>query len=86
MNRRSWIGGAGDEEGIGDADERILSRVDENLYEYLKEADEVVMSPHANVSIRMEMTRVGNLDETVLVQDDVSASRSEQGKMKFLAQ
>ena len=36
----------------------IPVRVDENLYEYLKEADEVVMSPHTNVSIRMEMTRV----------------------------
>ena len=72
MNRRSWIGGAGDEDaGIGELTKEILSRVDETLDEY-KEADELVMSPHANVSNRTEMTSLGNLDETGPVQDDVS--------------
>ena len=54
------------------ANERNPVRVGESLYEYLKDADEVVMSPLANVSNRTEMTRVGNLDETVPVQEDVS--------------
>ena len=50
---------------------KFSSRFDD-LDEYLKEADELVMSPHANVSNRTEMTSLGNLDETVPVQDDVS--------------
>ena len=53
MNRRSWIGGAGDDDAgdadVGELTKEILSRVDENLDEYLTDADEVVMSPLANV-------------------------------------
>ena len=71
MNRRSWIGGAGDDDaddaGVGELTKEILSRVDENSDEYLTDADEFVMSPLANVSNRMEMTRAGNLDENVRV-------------------
>jgi len=74
VNRRSWIGGAGDDDaddaGVGELTKEILSRVDENLDEYLTDADEFVMSPLTNVSNRMEMTRAGNLDENVRVQGD----------------
>jgi len=43
-----------DDDGVG-ADE-ILSSDDDGLAEYLKDADELVMSPLANVSNRTEMT------------------------------
>jgi len=66
--------------GIGELTKEFLSRVDENSYEYLKEADEVVMSPHANVSNRTEMTSSGNLDETGPVQDDVSHSARDEAR------
>ena len=76
MNRRSWIGGASDDDaddaGVGELTKEILSRVDENLDEYLTDADGFIMSPLANVSNRMEMTRAGNFDENVRVQDDDS--------------
>ena len=54
-------------DGIG---VEILSSDDESLDQYLKDADELVMSPLANVSNRTEMTCVGNLDENMQVQDD----------------
>ena len=54
--------------GVGE--DEILSSDDDDLDEYLNEANELVMSPHANVSNRTEMTSLGNLDETVPVQDD----------------
>ena len=54
------------DDGVGE--DEVLSD-DDDLDEYLKEADELV-SPHANVSNRTEMTSLGNLDETVPVQDD----------------
>ena len=59
----------GDVDGIG---VEILSSDDDDLDDYLKDADELVMSPLANVSDRTEMTCVGNLDETVPVQVDDS--------------
>ena len=55
---------------MGVGEDEILSSDDDDLDEYLKEANELVMSPHANVSNRTEMTSLGNLDETVPVQDD----------------
>ena len=55
---------------MGVGEDEILSSDDDDLDEYLKEADELVMSPHANVSNRTEVTSLGNLDETVPVQDD----------------
>ena len=67
---------------MGVGEDEILSSDDDDLNEYLKEADELVMSPHANVSNRTEMTSLGNLDETVPVQDDVSQP-SEEGKGNF---
>ena len=55
-----------DGDGIG---VEILSSDDESLDDYLKDADELVMSPSANVSNRAETTCVGNLDENVPVED-----------------
>ena len=87
MNRRSWIGGAGDDDaddaGVGQLTKEILSRVDENLDEHLTDADEFVMSPLANVENRMEMTRAGNLDENVRVQDDDSRPTRDMAKETF---
>jgi len=57
-----------DDDEVG-ADE-ILSSDDDGLDEYLKDADELVMSPLANVSNRTEMTCVGNLVENIQVQDE----------------
>ena len=69
------------DDGVGE--DEILSSDDDDLDAYLKEADELVTSPHANVSNRTEMTSLGNLDETVPVQDDVVIPLSEQGKGNF---
>ena len=60
----------GDDDGI--RDDEILSSDDEHVDQYVKDTDERAMSPHANVSNRTEMTRVGNLDENMQVQDDDS--------------
>ena len=65
------------DDGVGEVE--VLSSDDADLDEYLKEADELVMSPHANVSNRTEMTSLGNLDETVPVQDDDMMSCSPLG-------
>jgi hypothetical protein len=70
----------GDDDGIG---VEILSSDDDDLDEYLKEVDELVMSPHANVSNGTEMTSLGNLDETVPVQDDVSHPTRNKAKETF---
>ena len=87
MNRRSWIGGAGDDDaddaGVGELTKEILSRVDGNLDEYLTDADEFAMSPLANVENRMEMILVGNLDETVPVQVDDSHPAQNKAKETF---
>jgi len=69
------------DDGVGGNE--ILSSDDDDLGEYLKEVDELVMSPHANVSNRTEMTSLGNLDETVLVQDDVSHPARNKPKETF---
>jgi len=49
----------------------------------LTDADEFVMSPLANVSNRMEMTRAGNLDENVRVQDVDSRPTRDKAKEMF---
>ena len=70
------------DDGVGE--DEVLSSDDADLDEYLKEADELVMSPHANVSNRTEMTSLGNLDETVPVQDDdVSQPARNKAKETF---
>ena len=70
----------GDDDGIG---VEILSSDDDDLDDYLKDADELVTSPLANVSDRTEMTRVGNLDETVRVQVDDSRPAQNEAKETF---
>ena len=67
-----------DDDGIG---VEILSSDDESLDEYLKDADELVMSPLANVSNRTEMTCLGNLDENM--QDDDSRPARDKAKETF---
>jgi len=69
------------DDGVGE--DEILSSDDDDLDEYLKEADELVMSPHANVSNRTEMTSLGNLDETGPVQDEVSHPARNKAKESF---
>ena len=69
-----------DGDGIG---VEILSSDDEILDDYLKDADELVMSPSANVSNRAETTCVGNLDENVPVEDDDSRPARDNEKETF---
>ena len=71
----------GDDDGI--RDDEILSSDDEHVDQYVKDTDERVMLPLANVSNRTEMTCVGNLDENMQVQGDDSRPRSGQGKCNF---
>ena len=81
---RRWRSGRRSSDGDdGVGGNEILSSDDDDLDEYLKEVDELVMSPHANVSNRTEMTSLGNLDETVLVQDDVSHPAQNKPKETF---
>jgi len=69
-----------DGDGIG---VEILSSDDESLDDYLKDADELVMSPSANVSNRAETTCVGNVDENVPVEDDDSRPDRDKEKETF---
>jgi len=46
--------------------------VDQNVDEYLQDAEALVMSPHANVSDQTEVPRLSSLDTNVLVRDDDS--------------
>ena len=83
-DERRWRSGRRSSDGDdGVGENEILSSDDDDLDEYLKEVDELVMSPHANVSNRTEMTSLGNLDETVLVQDDVSHPARNKPKETF---
>ena len=83
-DERRWRSGRRNSDGDdGVGEDEILSSDDDDLDEYLKEVDELVMSPHANVSNRTEMTSLGNLDETVLVQDDVSHPARNKPKETF---
>ena len=69
-----------DGDGIG---VEILSSDDESLDDYLKDADELVMSPFADVSNRTETTCVGNLDENVQVEDDDLRPAQDKAKETF---
>ena len=83
-DERRWRSGRRNSDGDdGVGEDEILSSDDDDLDEYLKEVDELVMSPHANVSNGTEMTSLGNLDETVLVQDDVSHPARNKPKETF---
>ena len=85
VNTRSWFSGAGDgdDAGLGELTKEFLLRVDENLDEYLKDADEVVISPLANVSNRMERIRVGDVGENVWVQDNDSCPAWDKASWNF---
>ena len=83
-DERRWRSGRRNSDGDdGIGEDEILSSDDDDLDQYLKEVDELVMSPHANVSNRTEMTSLGNLDETVLVQDDASHPARNKPKETF---
>ena len=74
-----------DSNGVDDGirDDEILSSGDEHVDQYVKDTDERVMSPHANVLNRTEMTCVGNLDENMQVQDDDSRPARDKAKENF---
>jgi len=74
-----------DSNGVDDGirDDEILSSGDEHVDQYVKDTDERVMSPHANVSNRTEMTCVGNLDENMQVQGDDSRPARDKAKETF---
>ena len=71
-----------DGDGIGDVE--ILSSDDENLDEYVKGPDELVILPRANISDQMEVLLLGSLNAKVLVRDD--DSRPARDKAKEAAQ
>ena len=71
-----------DGDGIGDVE--ILSSDDENLDEYVKGPDELVMLPRVNVSDQMEVLLLGSLGANVPVHDD--DSRPARHKAKEAAQ
>ena len=71
-----------DGDGIGDVE--ILSSDDENLDEYVKGPDELVMLLRVNVSDQMEVLLLGSLGANVPVRDD--GSRPARDKAKEAAQ
>ena len=71
----------GDDGGI--RDDEILSSDDEHVDQYVKDTDERVMLPLANVSNRTEMTCVGNLDENMQVQGDDSRPARDKANVTF---
>ena len=71
----------GDDGGI--RDDEILSSDDEHVDKYVKDTDERVMLPLANVSNRTEMTCVGNLDENMQVQGDDSRPARDKANVTF---
>ena len=71
----------GDDDGI--RDDEILSSGDEHVDQYVKDTDERVMSPLANVLNRTEMTCVGNLDENMQVQGDDSRPARDKANVTF---
>lgn len=70
-----------DGDGIGDVE--ILSSDDENLDEYVKGPDELVMLPRVNVSDQMEVLLLGSLGANVPVRDDDSRPARDKTKETF---
>ena len=70
-----------DGDGIGDVE--ILSSDDENLDEYVKGPDELVMLPRVNVSDQMEVLLLGSLGANVPVRDDDSRPVRDKTKETF---
>jgi hypothetical protein len=72
-----------DSDGDGNGDVEILSSDDENLDEYVKGPDELVMLPRVNVSDQMEVLLLGSLDANALVRDDDSRPARDNAKETF---
>ena len=70
-----------DGDGIGDVE--ILSSDDENLDEYVKGPDELVMLPRVNVSDQMEVLLLGSRGANVPVRDDDSRPARDKTKETF---
>ena len=70
-----------DGDGIGDVE--ILSSDDENLDEYVKGPDELVMLLRVNVSDQMEVLLLDSLDANVPVRDDGSLPAWDKTKETF---
>ena len=70
-----------DGDGIGDVE--ILSSDDENLDEYVKGPDELVMLLRVNVSAQMEVLLLGSLGANVPVRDDDSRPARDKTKETF---
>ena len=70
-----------DGDGIGDVE--ILSSDDENLDEYVKGPDELVMLLRVNVSDQMEVLLLGSLGANVPVRDDDSRPARDKAKETF---
>ena len=70
-----------DGDGIGDVE--ILSSDDENLDEYVKGPDELVMLLRVNVSDQMEVLLLDSLDANVPVRDDGSLPARDKAKETF---
>ena len=70
-----------DGDGIGDVE--ILSSDDENLDEYVKGPDELVMLRRVNVSDQMEVLLLGSLGANVPVRDDDSRPARDKTKETF---
>ena len=70
-----------DGDGIGDVE--ILSSDDENLDEYVKGPDELVMLLRVNVSDQMEVLLLGSLGANVPVRDDDSRPARDKTKETF---
>ena len=70
-----------DGDGIGDVE--ILSSDDENLDEYVKGPDELVMLLRVNVSDQMEVLLLGSLGANVPVRDDDSRPAWDKTKETF---
>ena len=72
-----------DSDGDGNGDVEILSSDDENLDEYVKGPDELVMLLRVNVSDQMEVLLLGSLGANVPVRDDDSRPPSDKTKETF---
>ena len=75
--------GCPDTDGDGIGDVGILSSDDENLDEYVKGPDELVMLRRVNVSDQMEVLLLGSLGANVPVRDDDSRPARDKAKETF---
>ena len=83
LNRRRARVIDADSGGDGNGDVEILSSDDENLDEYVKGPDELVMLRRVNVSDQMEVLLLGSLGANVPVRDDDSRPARDKAKETF---